>query len=336
MVGWGAQTPRGHVVHRFVKRRGARVEDMEQSPRTFSARLHFIGPSAAKDYNDFKADVADNPRGDLVHPIAGRWRAFCQGPDENVDFERAVNEIQVNCSWVEDELDAKTPRDVPDVATSAQNASAKVNAMEQGVAKYVAAMGRAEAVLGAALAQIDALEATLDEVEDPINEMAGLVRSVAGSSASLVARVTTVADKSAIALSDLRAYIDSATDLFNGSEHPVAQFDSANTLLGVAVMSCETLEAAMSDASPSPAGAADAVGDTEEALSSSYILAEALAAARPPTILITVTELTDLITLCVSRYGDAALSRASDVMALNSIPNPAAIPAGTRLLVPSR
>lgn len=336
MVGWGAQTPRRHVVHQFVKRRGARVEDMEQGPRTFSARLHFIGPTAAKDYNDFKAAVADTPRGDLVHPIAGRWQAFCQGPDETVDFERAINEIQVNCSWVEDELDAKTPRDVPDPATQAQNTTAKTNALETGVASYVGAMGKAQLAVGSALAKIDALEATLDEVEDPINAMADLVRSLAGSSLSLVARVTTVQDKSAVALADLRAYVDSANDLFSGGEAPAAQFDAASTLLGVAVASSEDLEATLIDASTSPAGAGDSVGDAEEALSAAYLLAEALAAARPPTILITVPDLIDLITLCVERYGDNALARASDIMAMNSIPNPAAIPAGTRLRVPSQ
>ncbi len=66
------------------------------------------------------------------------------------------------------------------------------------------------------------------------------------------------------------------------------------------------------------------------------ILSEAIAASRPALIVIRVTELIDLVSLCVKRYPTNPLARASDIMGLNRILNPAAIPAGTNLLAPSQ
>jgi hypothetical protein len=336
LTGWGAQTPRRHVVHHFVKRRGARVEDMEQAPRTFSARLIFVGSTAAKDYAKFKAGVADNPRGQLVHPVVGKWQAFCQGPDESVDFARAINEIQVNCSWIEDELDAQTPRDVPDVATAAQDATSTQTAAQVGVANYLAATAKAQVFLGRTLAAIDQVQATIDQVEDPINTMGDAIKSLAGVPSALVSRIVDVQAKSEVAFQALANYVASATDLFNGGDQPAGQSDASATLLGVADSATQNLEASLAAASPSPAGAGESVGLAEEALSSCYLLAEALAAARPPTVLFVVPALTDVVSICVRLYGDKALGRVVDVLSLNRIPNPAAVPAGTVLRVPSR
>ena len=338
LVSFSTKNQRRHVVHQFLKRRGARVEDMEQGPRALSVRLHFIGPTAASDYTKFSAAVADDPRGLLVHPIAGRWQAFCEGPNESVDFDRSTNEIQVTCDWVEDQLDARSPRDVPDVATAAQDVTARDTTAKIAVAVSLVEDAKAGAFEARALSLLDAFSDTIDELTSPVDAAGSAIRGAVGAGARIVGKLSAVESKSAVLSQNIESYVAAATDLFNGGDQPSARADETATLLGVVVSDAQGLSDALIDAAPSPAGAAEAVGSVEELASSCYVLQEALLAARPPTITVTVSELTDLVTFCVRRYPDDPdpIARAFDVAGMNRIPNPAAIPAGTLLRVPSQ
>src|SRR5262249_1481127 len=115
--------------------------------------------------------------------------------------------------------------------------------------------------------------------------------------------------------------------------------DNVSALIGIVQTHAEDLQDLLIVASVTPAGAADAVGSIDEMVASCLALSDALAAAAPPTAQYTVPALTDVITLAQelrneSSSGRSVFSFVSDILNLNRIPNPAAIPAGTVLLVP--
>lgn len=334
LVSWSGQQPRRHVVHQYVKRRGARVEDMEQGPRTFAARLHFIGPNCARDYNDFRASVADKPLALLQHPIAGSWQAFCEGPDETVDFARSTNEIQVNCKWIEAELDAKTPRDVPSLATAAQDATTWRDKMEQGVALYQGETAKASTFQASSLAVIDETINAVQSSTSPILDMTASLQSLGGITSGVVGALNDAGERAQVFSQAVTNFVDSTDDLFTGDDPASGAADSSATLLGVAAEEAELTVEALIAADVSSAGSAEAVGSVYDALSACYVLDEALKASRPSTILIVVAESTDLISLCVQRAYIKPLEAASTIMTLNRIQNPASIAAGTRLRVP--
>lgn len=343
LIGWSGQSPRRHVIHEFPKRRGARVEDMADGPRRMDVRLVFLGPqksgdqaNPAKDFADFEAFIRENPRGLLVHPVAGKWQAFCAGPAHSVSFDQAVDRIEVPVTFIESELDAAAPKDVPDVATAAQNATAQQSKFQSTTATFMGALGKAQAFTSQAIAQIDSALAVVDTVTAPMDLMASTITATGGVAQSAIGKILSIQRKGNVLVSSVTNYINAATDVFNGADTPAGSSDATSTLLGVVQTTAEDLNQEQIAASPSPAGAGDAVGDVEEMVSLSLVLKEALQAARPPEIIITVPELTDLVSLCVKRYKVNPLARASDIMGLNRITNPAAIPAGTRLRAPSR
>lgn len=336
LLSWSGQSQRRHVVHEFPKRAGAIVEDMQRGPRRLEVRLVFLGDSCAKDFADFERAVDSNPKGLLVHPIAGKWQAFCGGPSNQVNFATAINQIDATVSFVETTLDATIQKETPDVATAAQNATAQQTKFQATCSKMMGELAKAQTFVASSLAKIDTALALVDTLEAPLDFMSETITALAGVSQQAIGAVLSIQAKGNALSTAVTNYVTGATDLFNGGDVPAAQADQTATLLGVVLTASDDLTEALIAGSTTPAGAGEAVGDTEEMASYSLVLAEALKAARPPEILITVTELTDLVSLCVKRYPVDPLARASDILGLNRILNPAAIPAGTRLRAPSR
>lgn len=332
------QTKRRAVVQQFPKRPGGRVEDMERGPRRLEVELVFTGPDCAADYQRFEAAVHADPRGRLVHPIAGTWYAFCEGPVSDVDFSRALDEIRARVGWVEDELDdaLTAPPETTDPATAAQNATASVSMADRFVGDYLGAVAKAGDLTAAAQAKVDAALAILEAVTSPVETMRSAIAGAVGTASSVYGAVSLIATKWTVFEQDLQDYIDSASDLFDGEDAAPGALDVSTAKLGAVEGAALALEVELLEASPTPAGAADAVGGVEEALASCYLVDAALKASRPPTILYTVPELTDLVSLAQRRYQRDALARAAEIMGMNRIPQPAAIPAGTRLRIPER
>jgi prophage DNA circulation protein len=336
LASFSGQTKRRMVVQEFPKRAGAVVEDMNRGPRRLEVRLIFVGPTCANDFTKFEQDVQQNPVGLLIHPIAGKWQAFCEGPTHQVEFSRAVNEIQVTVGWTETSLDSDLPREVPDVATSAQSATAAQVQFQQSSAGYMGAIAKVSSASASARASLDRALAQIAGVSAPLTFMRQQVDGVARAGSAIIATVAAIEESGAALAVSVTNFVDAATDVFNGSDVLAGSSDSTATLLGIVQTDAEKHEATLVASSPTPAGSVEAVSDVELSTDACLTLSDALQAARPPVILFTVPAMTDVITLAQQRYRRDALQYASQILAMNRIPNPAAIPAGTQLFIPSR
>jgi prophage DNA circulation protein len=330
-----------HVVHQFLKRSGARVEDMKREPRTLEVTLQLLGNSTqspAQQFAQLVNHVRDNPVGLLVHPIAGKWQAFCHGPQHDVNYGRAVNQIAIRLQFTETELNAP-PVDVPNTATAAQNVTTAQTQYEIGVAEYMGLIAKAEVFVGSALATTDTAIAQLELVEEPIDFMLSTLSAVYGATSALIGKLTRVSTKAKILSETVTNYVAQASDsgvFFFGNDAPVGGLQSVSTLLGNVETASQDLIDEMISVSPRNATSADAVGDTEVLTAACIVLADALKAARPPVISYTVPSDTDLLTLCQVRYRDSAQAHAAIIQSMNRILNPAFIPSGTVLLIPSK
>jgi prophage DNA circulation protein len=338
LIRFNGATQRDHVDHRFLKRDGGRTEDMVRRPRRLEVDLEFTGRTCAHDYQDFEDFCDSNPTGLLVHPIAGRYQAFCEGPGYDVDFARALDEIHVRVVWVETELDASLPPapDTPPPATAAQSATSLLAQAEQAVANAMGQIAKGQGILAQYQAQLDAVLATVSSLSSPVDAVLAVLQQTLGEASSIVGTVSLIATKMNLLSQDTSNFIDAMNDLYAGSDTAPGSALQGASLLGTVQSDADATEDALNAGAATPAGAAEAIGAVEESLAACYVLANAVQAARPPTIVHTVALLTDVVTLAQELYGQNAPQRALDIMALNHIPNPAAIPSGTRLLVPTR
>lgn len=340
LSGFSGASPRRSVTHEFPQRQGAREEDMGNGPRWLEAQLRFAGRDCAKRYREFELGVARNPVGLLVHPVAGQWMAFCKGPSYRVDFGRALDELQVPVRFTETELDSKDDSAPRDVATAAQNASAGGVQMEVDVATFMAetAIGRAPVAL---LKKLDAIAAKISAASDPLTYVRQNVNVVMGGVSRVVGSIATVEAAGRLLKQDLDSYIAQAVALLVVSEMPAGGAAALDTLLASVVDRSRTLEQEMVAAAATPAGAGDAVASVEVAVAGCLSLQESVNAARPPVVTYTVPAPGNLI-IVAQRFlssrgidGDA-VALASEILALNHVPNPASVAAGTKLRVPSR
>ncbi len=347
LSGWSGSTPRTMAMHRYPKRAGGRAEDMNRGPRSLDVRLEFISYRGANNevvhasdqYLEFLAAVDKDPIALLTHPIAGQYIAFCEGPHDDVDFNRATNEIRVRVVFHESNLDKVLVDFAPDAATAAQIVVEQQSIFERAVADYMGAIAEVHAKTDPAVAAIQAQIAIASVITDPINQMRQVITTVGGIESSIIGLIVGIADSALLLSQDITNFVEanSTTDLFNGFDSIAAAAENTSTLLGTVVKSAEDLEQLLIESSQTPAGAAEVVGENDEAVSTCIVLAEALQSDRPPLIKFTVPRLTDVIALAVDRYpNDSASSRASEILGLNRIPNPAAIPAGTVLKIYSR
>lgn len=336
LIAFSGATVRRYVVHKFPKRPGQRVEDMARDGRRLEVQLVFLGDTAAKDYASFEAFIDGNPKGLLIHPIAGRWQAFCAGPQYNVAFINAINRIEVRVVFEEDELDATVASDPPDVATAQQIASAQQTTFQQTVADFLGAVAKANAQTTAAFNTVDAALANVASVAAPIDYITGVINGAAGIASSALGVIATIQTAADVLIQTIASYIAATSDLYTGSDVSTGSADATATLLGTVQTQAATLEAALIAASPTPAGAGDAYTDVELAVDACLVLSAALQAARPPTIQYTFPRMMNLVEFCQIRYRENADARAADILQLNRITNPAAIPAGTTLTIPSQ
>jgi prophage DNA circulation protein len=337
LTSFRGQSKRRSVDHEYAKRDGADVEDMGRKQRRLSVRLVFTGPTCAKDYADFQKYVDENPKALLVHPIAGKWQAYTDGPDEDVDYGRALDEIQAQCEFKEAQLDASVTRDVPDPATAAQSADAQKSQFQKTVASFMGGLAKAGDFNAQALGQIDAALSQIDTVTAPVDFLRDAIGSSVNASSSFVGKVSLIATKSNLLAQDVGNYLAAASDLFEGEDPAAGSFSATDTLLGAVEASAQGLEDELIAASVTPAGAAEAVADVVGMRAACWAVASALQEARPPTVAYLVPELMNLMTVAM-RTGPAltAQVRAVQIMSLNRIPSPHAIKAGTTLQVPSK
>ena len=346
LVGFSGATPRRMVMHEYLKRRGGRAEDMEIGPRTLDADLQFLGATAGKDYRDFENFIAKNPFGLLNHPIAGRWQAFCRGPQPQVHFQEAINQVKVRVSWIETELDATTTVDPPDVATAAQNVVGQQSTLQLSIAGFMAILAKAQTLQGQALNAIDtainAVNSVTSAVTSPVSYMQSAINAALGATSAIVNALAAINTSTVVLNNDINNFVSYVSALFTSTSDtpPAASADAIANQLGMIQSDTLALESALLAAPARPASCAQAFADAEILLDNCMTLNDAMQAALPPTLLYTVPGMVNVVVLSQRLIQQFGLNRdplqfASTIMGLNRIPNPAAIPAGTQLLVPT-
>jgi prophage DNA circulation protein len=333
---------RRSATHVFPKRDGGIEEDMGAEQLELSTRLQFTGPDCAARYKRFAAAVAKNPIGLLVHPIAGRWQAFCKGPRHQVDLGRAVTQIEVTVDWKQTELPSATPTDTPDVATGAQNVTGQLQQWEQTIAGYMAYVALAQGLPPVNQIAITAVLSTVDAITAPIDAMQAVVDANLGARQTVINAINAIVTKAATLANDVAGYVNTCTDLFEGDQAAASSLAIASQL-GTLQADTEDLEQQLLAAAPSAAAAADAFADTEVLLELCLTLSDAVQASQPPIVKYVVTVQSNLIVLAQRiikqlELGSTAEALALSILALNAgkIPNPAAIAAGTELQVPTQ
>lgn len=338
------QRRRRYVVHEFAKRRGARVEDMDAGPRRLDARLVFLPTydektkrtkTSAEQYREFAEAIDKNPYGLLVHPVTGRWQAFCEGPLEDVDYSRAVDAIYVRVGWIESELDAKNQRDIPDVAAAVQNVEVQRTAVQLAVAEFMGALAKGRAAQAKIRNAIDDALATLDVVTEPVDFVRDTIANIIGAQSAIMGAINGIVTRARLLNQDLVTLIDTTANSMTGGDITAGAANQLGTMVSAVQDTADDLKQKMIAASNTPAGASDAVAAVEEAQAASIDLSDAVASSRPVIVDYVVPEMMDVVTLAQRRYGTNPLARASDILGLNRIPNPAAIPSGTVLRIPA-
>jgi len=347
MLSFNGQSRRRGAVHEVPKRDGGSVEDMGRGPRRLEVRLIFttaydqagdVITSAATSYAKVAKTLDDNPFGLLIHPIAGKWQAFCEGPSEDVNYSQSIDAIAVRVTFIETQLDLAVSDHVPDIATASQGVSDKTAVFSQALAAYVGEFAKARAFEARAVAAIDqALEAA-QLVNEPVDFVRDTITSLYGVQSSVLGAISGIFDRQLLLKQDIEEYLNATGDIFTGSDTPTGTSTSAEGLLVKIQTSGDALGEALMAASPTPAGAAEAVGETHELVASCLTLDESIRTFRPPLVVYIVPELLDVMTIARRLYPNDpnVPGRAQEILDMNDTPNPGAIPAGTHLRVAAR
>lgn len=342
-LSYTGKTARRAATHTFPKRDGASEEDMGRDQRSLEVSIVFTGDTCAKDYQEFEADVAKKPSQLLTHPIAGQWQAFCRGPQHRIDFSKAINQIEVTVLFTEDQLDANVPTDVLDVSTAKQNASTQQSSFQQSVAAFMGELAKFQTASAAVLNQIDdAVDQVVSVATAPVAFMTSVINVALGASSKIKGALASIQAANDALVTSVQSLIDATVDVFDGVNDTAdpGSADSIATLVQAIQDDASTLEDALMAAQATPAGCADAFAEVEVMVDCALSLKEAIAASQPPTARMIVPRTMSLVAFAQKVIADLdlgydAMTFASAILGLNRIPNPAQIPGGSTLIVPT-
>lgn len=294
LMSWSEDLAQRFAGHEYLKRDGAEQEDMGASAGRFQFRCVFLGPTWAKQYRALVKSMRDAPTGQLVHPIFGNIQVACLGiSSAGVNPQQARDLIEFTLTFSENALDISL------AAEQAEGAATKKAAADDRSADFSAAI----AVLVEAAPAITALATTA--TVSPVTAAAALTTATSSyCEAALAASLSLVPDV------------------------------SLGAQLAAVASSTEAMILSLTAAPGTDASKYDALASAEELYSAVLELDEAVAALRPTLIEFTVPGLTSLAALSARLYGAAdAQSRMDEMLTLNRIPNPGALPGGATLLI---
>lgn len=99
--------------HEYLKRDGGEQEPMGAAVGRFSYSCVLIGPDVTARYNNLVLSVRRDPRGILVDPRLGRIQAACEGIDAAEVAEDAVDSIEFDIRFAEDQVDSALASEQP-------------------------------------------------------------------------------------------------------------------------------------------------------------------------------------------------------------------------------
>lgn len=279
------------AIHEYLKRDGAEVEWMGNSPNRYTYSLVFVGSDWRAQYVAVAARLQTQPKGILVDPVFGRVKVACEGIDgASWDVGQATNAITVPIAFTSDEVD-------PQSFQAEQTASVNVKASD-----------------------------ITDAIDDFETQVAALRNTGFQPSAATVTSLALVSSTGA-------AYAEAASDASNDN---IADPSLDTKLSAVEASTSATITMLEAEGTDLPnAELFPVVNGCEQVYARCLELSDAVSAARPVVISYTVPGDTGIIALCARLYGSQADDQIEQVLVLNRIPNPALIPGGTVLRLPS-
>jgi prophage DNA circulation protein len=341
LVAFDSSDARRSVTHEFPKRGGALEEDMGDGQRWIAVRLVFSGVDCAKDCAELKAAIKRNPVGLLIHPTEGKWLAFCRGLQQRVAYQQALDHIEATAIFAETQLDAGSDDSPLDVATAVQNADGELLTMETETSTFMVKLAEAQTTVSSKLRKLDEISAQISTATSPIEFVRGAVNQTMGGFSRVIGAVNNVAAAALLLKQDVQSYLAQAADVFSGGDIAAASTGTLDTLLSAVLKDSQALEDTLVASSPTPAGAGDAVAAVEVSTESCLTVQDAVNAALPPLVEYTVPATANIVVVAQRFISARSLNRdaaalAQQILGRNRVPNPAAIKAGTKLLIPTR
>jgi prophage DNA circulation protein len=282
-------------VKRYPARDGAVVEKRAREPLRISIMAVFIEEDYPSQLWALSEKLDDGTPGELVHPIHGTIQAACESHEVSHDAEEADSGT-ISITFIEHTASTglvfQDRPSVASVASETRTASAEV------------------------ITNADALLAeTLDQLLETVSNAVALASAVYAEVYNLVQACIAVANLVSTTADQLEADGDTMSALEIQADANQALSDVDEQIKAVA--DYETTAA--HDLGRSLLNAAGRLGD----------LAEIYISQKPPLTLVTVEADISLLAWVHARYQDS--SRVNEILALNSIPDPLLIPAGTQL-----
>jgi len=100
------------VSHEYVKRDGGECEPCGAAPGRWVFRCVFLGADVSLQYQNLRAVIYKEPRGKLTHPRLGSINVGCDGIQSNENPETAINALEFQISFVEDQVDTALINDI--------------------------------------------------------------------------------------------------------------------------------------------------------------------------------------------------------------------------------
>lgn len=190
---WQDTSKPGIAMHRFLKRKGGRAEDMGPEPFRTVWRLTFTGVYWRTNLIELARSIDENPIGKLVHPIWGPINVAVENLENAVNVVDALNTSSITLTFVESQLDAVIEQDEQEQETPARN-----QALLDDLALLADLIANvALAVIATALSAVEAAATSYSEAVD-LADSGNLIDT--SLSAKLDAVATTTAEAEAVIL----------------------------------------------------------------------------------------------------------------------------------------
>ncbi len=286
--------------HKYLKRNGGEAEIMGIDQRRFNFKCVFIS-DVTNNYKNLQASIYDNPLGLLIHPRLGKIQVACESLVANEDPANATNALEFNINFIENAVDTVINTSSGAVLPSPQTTLSVMN----------------QALTALSITSLDVLPNGIS-VEGAFSVLAlsarFALRDVLNSFIAVGNTFIQVASDAAASVYQVPALTSQLKDVVNQGNATIAYIKN----LG------------QPDVVMWPI--IDNVKVTQASAQNTY---NSIIAQKPPVVTFVVPTTMSLRTIAVRLYGPDAQSKIQELLILNKIPYPAAIPMGTILLVSS-
>lgn len=285
--------------HRYLKRDGGETEWMGADQRRFRFKCVFIdtgdGTSVTDRYQQLEASIYTQPLGLLIHPRLGKIQVACDALQVTENPPQGIDAIEFNISFVENAVD--TTLTAPNVGPQVS-----ISDMTNSLSKF--SITNLDVVAGGVSIEGTFSVLTLSArfaLRDVINSFVSTCNTflqLASDAASSIYQVPAL-------LSQLNIVITQG----NATIAYIQNLGKPDVIMWPLIENVKTVQAEARNTYNS------------------------IIASKPTVITFTVPSLMSIQTIATRLYGKDAQSHIQEILSLNNIPNPAAIPIGRVLLI---